>query len=417
MPPSLSALLEALRRGEPRLLRIAPDNLVARPWGGHRLPAYKGIPDPEPPRELGESFEVSAFPADRESGAHPSEVELPDGGRFPLLDLLGLAPRDLLGDAHVRAHGPIVPLLPKTLDVRELLSVQAHPPGQLELYVVIEAEPGATMRLGFRQSVVARDLEARLSAGRRAQERLLGSLRADLDQAALQAALAPRMGTRNASFADAATPWLRPEADPRGVAAELEALRTLYWEVLDLLNEIPLRPGQVILNATPPRLAGSGPRSAEMHALGSPDGKGVLALEIRRPGTTLRAWDNMRYPLREIDVAGALAAANLQATTPEEFLVEPQPIPDTPGVFRLLEADAFVVDSLRPRAGAPVRLRATGLMHTLHAIAGAVRFEAGDGSCFGTLERGRSALLPACLPAHSVVAVSGDPDLVKVTIP
>jgi hypothetical protein len=98
----------------------------------------------------------------------------------------------------------------------------------------------------------------------------------------------------------------------------LTALRTAYWDTLERLNAIPVAAGQVIYNATPARLtAVSGqPASAEVHALGSPEGRAVLALEIRRPGPTFRAWDNVRFPLRNLDIDAALAALNLQATSP-----------------------------------------------------------------------------------------------------
>ena len=45
---------------------------------------------------------------------------------------------------------------------------------------------------------------------------------------------------------------------------------------------------------------------AEVHALGNPEGREILALEIRRPGPTFRAWDNVRFPVRDVDVDAAL---------------------------------------------------------------------------------------------------------------
>jgi len=63
-------------------------------------------------------------------------------------------------------------------------------------------------------------------------------------------------------------------------------------------------PVTLIYNANPEAVsAATGrSRSAEVNALGNPQGKGFLALEIRRPGPTFRAWDHVRFPLRPIDV-------------------------------------------------------------------------------------------------------------------
>jgi hypothetical protein len=110
-------------------------------------------------------------------------------------------------------------------------------------------------------------------------------------------------------------------------------------------------PGQVIYNANPEAVsAATGrPRSAEVHALGNPQGKEILALEIRRPGPTFRAWDHARFPLRPIDVDKTLDALNLQATRPADFIVTPRPLAGCPGVFRSVQSEWFVVDHLRPR--------------------------------------------------------------------
>ena len=158
---------------------------------------------------------------------------------------------------------------------------QAHPPGNTEVYVVIDAEPGATIRLGFAVDVDA-DIwtekarrrptrsEAVARAARRGRRRRScrgcsksGSRAARREPAELETALCARLAD--------ASGWSE-------VAARLKRCARLYWTVLDSLNAIPVKAGDVIYNANPPRItAASGePPSAEVHALGNPEGRGVF---------------------------------------------------------------------------------------------------------------------------------------------
>ena len=420
LPESWQQILRAMREGRPGVLVMRRDNLVERPWGGRRLLTYKdlSIRDDAPP--YGEAFEIAAFPEDEEASDHPSYATLGADDDIELVRLLKAGGPELLGSPHLESHGPCIPLLPKTLDVVELLSVQAHPPGQIELYVVLDAEPGATLRLGFREDVDPAALEARLQEGRRVQEALLVTLQLGRDSAQLQRVLAPLLARRDASarqLAAAVIPLLRGGVDSGTLARHLSVLHETYWSTLDALNEIPLERGLVILNATPLRLAGSGQRSAEIHALGNPERRESLLLEIRRPGTTLRAWDNVRFPLRRIDVGPALQAANLRATAPEEFIVEPEPVSGQSGVYRLLEADAFNVWSLRPAPGTSVHQRTGGRLRTLHAVRGRVRVIRADGAELAQLRPGESALVPACLDGFRLEALDDEPEVIAVEVP
>jgi len=166
------------------------DNFVERPWGGFRLPELKRA-RAGAGRRIGECFEIAADDRDEEARRHPSRVRLADGSVASVPALLDVHAETLFGAAFVARHGRRWPLLPKTLDVVELLSVQAHPPGNTEVYVIVAAEPGATLRLGFKTDVDAASLAARVEAGRRDQQRLrelCGGVLADDD---LQAALKP----------------------------------------------------------------------------------------------------------------------------------------------------------------------------------------------------------------------------------
>ena len=426
--PETPTLADAVRAEDRQVLaRVAAapiiplnNNLVSRPWGGQRLCAHKGLPS-TPHQRWGEAFEICAFSEDEEARAHPSIIRLTDGSEVDLPELLAVAGAAILGEDFVATHGCQLPLLPKMLDVGELLSVQAHPEGFTEAYIIIEADEGATIRLGFKRDVDPADLGQRLKGGRQLQQRLLDYLRDGVDLEALQATLASNFA-RRAVLADAVLPalesFLQTGAN-RKVVETLRTLKELYWEVLDLLNEISVTPGQVIYNANPEAVsAATGrPRSAEVHALGNPQGKEILALEIRRPGPTFRAWDHVRFPLRPIDVDKTLDALNLRATRPADFIVTPRPLAGCPGVFRSVQGEWFVVDHLRPRPEAVVGLPAGTPMHTLHAVRGTVELRTADDRTLASLTRGQSALIPVTIGSYRLATADGDAEVVMVTIP
>ncbi len=398
------------------LLKPQRDNLVERPWGGDRLCALKRLGSPG--RPIGESFEISADDGDDEARLHPSVLELLDGSTITLPALLAVHADALLGEEFVRRHGRRFPLLPKLLDVVELLSVQAHPPGNTEVYVVVDADAGATIRLGFAVDVDADLWTAKLTAARQDQKRLL-ELAAAESADELQALLQPWLARRTAKPAELETALRARLADASAwseVEERLATLRETYWAVLDSLNEIPVKAGDVIYNANPARItaASDKPTSAEVHALGNPERRSVLALEIRRPGPTLRAWDNVRFPLRDLDIEGALEALNLTATRPEEFIVEPTLV--RPGVRRSVDCEYFRIEHLEPTASLPVEVLESA-PHCLHALAGRVGVRRSGGVELGALERGESAFVPVAVGAYRLVAEELPATIVKVTLP
>lgn len=426
-PPPTDSLAAIARAGRAAVraiaaapIRLRRNNFVERPWGGMRMLDYKGcapLPDQKALTGLGvgEAFETAACDSDGESREHPSIACLPDGSQIPLPELLELAGPQILGpELHAR-HGGEIPLLPKTLDIAELLSVQAHPPGNTELYVILDAEPGASIRLGFRHSVDAGSLQRELERGIARQHELAGLLRADANLSQFNDALQAVLGDRDATTTEmrsALEPWLANDADVDRAVALCDGLQDVYWHVLDLMNEVVVRPGQVIYNATPARIraATGAPPGAEVHALGNPERREILMLEIRRPGVTYRAWDNVRFPVRETDIATTLAALNLNATGPEEFDITPT---DEKPLCTLVESDAFVVEQLRPTRGHPVKI-AGGRFATLHVIDGEAQVAAGEGRL--ALGRGESALLPAAAGSARVEAHKGA-TLIVVRVP
>ena len=346
-----AATVDRICRGP---LVVRRDNLVERPWGGARLRQRLDPPVDGPP--VGEAFEIAAFAGDREASAHPSIVRFPDGSELPLPDVLAAAGPRILGDDVYAAHGPNLPLLPKTLHICELLSVQAHPPGQPEAYVVLDAAPGATLRLGFFEDVDPRALAPRLEEGRREQALLRDAVR--VDEVGLRDALRPFfVPVESTPSADEVlSPILREGEDLQQQAARLHRLRGLYGFVLDLLNDVPVSAGDVLFNAVagrddPARL------DAAVHALGNPYGRDMLVLEVRRPGTTLRAWDHVRFPMRPVAVTDALQAMETRATSPDSYRRTPGQV--APGLWRSVDCPYFVVEHnpRRRSGGAAIRWR------------------------------------------------------------
>ena len=202
------------------------------------------------------------------------------------------------------------------------------------------------------------------------------------------------------------------------VGALLTDLKALYWRVLDSMNAIPVEAGQVIYNATPRRIlreTGKGP-SAEVHALGNPENKEILALEIRRPGPTFRAWDNVRFPIRDVDASSAIAALNLRRTGIEEFVVAQKAVAGRPGIFCSVDSEAFRLEHLRPTESLTVTVPMEP-PHCLHAIRGCARITSSKGAELGELQQGESALVPIDVGGYQAEALAPETEIVKVSLP
>jgi hypothetical protein len=398
-------------------LHLRSDNLVPRPWGGQRLIEFKGLQGATRPGRYGESFEIAAYPLDHEAARNPSIVEFADGSSMRLSELLGRAGEAVLGAEFISAYGLCIPLLPKFLDIAGLLSVQTHPRGQAEAYVIIEAEPGATIRVGFRHAIDPAAMTERLRAAR-AQQELLPDL-LWMSETSYAPMLTELLGKPDAvrRLSERLKPMLREQADLPRLLAALEVLETCYREMLDALTVIPVKPGMVVFNADPPGALQTELPSSQVHCLGNPEGRSILMLEIRRPGPTYRAWDHVRFPLRELEIDEAFAAMTTAPTRPEQFVVEPRPLPDRPGVLRSVECPAFVIDHLRPQPGVAIELQTAGRPTTLHGIRGVARALGQDGQSFGLIRAGESWLLPAGLTCLRLEAQTPDAELVQVTIP
>lgn len=138
-----------------------------RVWGGRRLETLYGrtLPGSAP---IGESWEI----VDRVEA-----VSVVANGSFSgrtLRELLVEDARGLMGAAPLRAGR--FPLLVKTLDARDVLSLQVHPPAdraasmggepKTEMWYFTAAEPGSEILVGLRPGTTRKDFERQLSDGK-----------------------------------------------------------------------------------------------------------------------------------------------------------------------------------------------------------------------------------------------------------
>jgi mannose-6-phosphate isomerase len=134
-----------------------------RLWGGRRLADWLKAPLPgEGP--IGEAWLLS----DRDG--HASRVANGPLKGLTIGQLIGQSRAEILGRLASRFQR--FPLLLKFLDVREMLSVQVHPPdektdlipqgdtGKTEAWVVLEAEPGSRVYAGLKPGTTAADLRS-----------------------------------------------------------------------------------------------------------------------------------------------------------------------------------------------------------------------------------------------------------------
>ncbi len=142
------------------LRRLRSDNftpLSRTPWGGSKiLRRFKPeLTTSTPFKVVGESWEVSVEPS-YPSYTHDTDEQL--GA------LIAEEPEYWLGAAAAVRYGNQTPLLIKLLDTSDNLSVQVHPAdddphlgpdesGKPEAWIILDADPGAGIYLGFKPSV------------------------------------------------------------------------------------------------------------------------------------------------------------------------------------------------------------------------------------------------------------------------
>ncbi len=131
----------------PKFIFQAEENLVEKPWGGNYIARLKGIEA----GNIGESWEFSAHPS------RPSKVAI--NGVAQLTDLIAKFKDEIINGFEE------FPILVKIIDANEDLSVQVHPSeeqakmlgekdhGKPEAWVVLDADEGAKIYLGFKEDV------------------------------------------------------------------------------------------------------------------------------------------------------------------------------------------------------------------------------------------------------------------------
>ncbi len=137
-----------------------------RVWGGRRLEKLYGraLPGSAP---IGESWEVT----DRAEGI--SVVKNGARAGQSLREMLEEDAAGVMGDAPLRAGR--FPLLVKTLDAREVLSLQVHPPTDIaaslggepktEMWYFTGVKEGSEILVGLRRGTTREEFERRLSEG------------------------------------------------------------------------------------------------------------------------------------------------------------------------------------------------------------------------------------------------------------
>jgi mannose-6-phosphate isomerase len=138
-------------------LRLPPNQLHRFYLGGPRIAALRGTPleDDHTPEEWVGSANTS-FGHDEEG------LSRLEDGTF-VRDAINADPEAFLGPEHVARHGSDPALLVKLLDAGERLPVHYHPGtafarehlhsdhGKTEAWLIVEADPGAEVRVGFKE--------------------------------------------------------------------------------------------------------------------------------------------------------------------------------------------------------------------------------------------------------------------------
>ena len=135
-------------------------------WGGEKILPYKGIVSEQ--KQVGERWELSGV-MDNESIV----AEGVDAGMM-LPELLKRDGAKLVGAANYERFGNEFPLLIKFIDARQDLSIQVHPndeqawerhqsKGKTEMWYVVDADPGSSLRSGFSKQVTPEEYEASIA--------------------------------------------------------------------------------------------------------------------------------------------------------------------------------------------------------------------------------------------------------------
>ena len=141
-------------------LKFRP-RLKERIWGGSKLLSKKSVKADET-KPYGESWDISCVKGD---------LSVVADGKLKgnnLQELIEVYMGDLVGEKIFEKFGLDFPLLIKTLDCNDVLSVQVHPDdalaaerhnsfGKTEMWFVTGCEPGASIYIGFSDPAITRE--------------------------------------------------------------------------------------------------------------------------------------------------------------------------------------------------------------------------------------------------------------------
>lgn len=162
-----------------QLLPLQPDNftpLTRTPWAGHHITkAYKQkVLSQKVGEAVGESWEFSCDPD------FPSRFK---NTSSTLADLVAQEPEAVLSPTLAKKGHTTCEILVKLLNATQPLSLQIHPEdndpylkpkecGKPESWLILNAEPGCGLYLGFSRSVPMKELRAALMSGEDCRELL-----------------------------------------------------------------------------------------------------------------------------------------------------------------------------------------------------------------------------------------------------
>ena len=141
--------------------QVLPPNVLRHFYaGGPRIAAFRGVTldsDHMPEEWIG-AVNTTFGAANGRGLSHAADGTL-------VRDAIAAAPEQWLGEAHVARYGADAALLTKLLDAGQRLPVHFHPGrafakrelgldhGKTEAWIIVEAEPGTTVHVGFKRDV------------------------------------------------------------------------------------------------------------------------------------------------------------------------------------------------------------------------------------------------------------------------
>jgi mannose-6-phosphate isomerase len=149
---------------------LGPNQIRRFYRGGPRIEAFRGLPPDD--EEAPEDWVASTTTVHGEPETGRTRLE---GGVW-LRDLFAADPESFFEPEHLAAHGPEPAVLLKLLDAGERLPLHFHPDGtfaaehlgsrhgKTEAWAILEAEPGATVHVGFARDLGADELAALVDA-------------------------------------------------------------------------------------------------------------------------------------------------------------------------------------------------------------------------------------------------------------